>query len=108
VSLLGELMWASDQGGIYKLSDEPGRRADAHRPIVALRNAVFHPAAVSAEDEDVPVMYALAEAIRERDRELAKYLLQSPDIREPRLAAWALRQLDVVGDVEHPGLRSKR
>src|SRR5712671_2999305 len=48
-ALLGELIFASGRGGIYQLTDtEDLVEAKLHEPLLALRNACFHPGNLGA------------------------------------------------------------
>ncbi len=60
-ALLGELIFASGRGGIYKLTDsnDPDEQR-IHEPLLALRNACFHPGNVGP----VPSIPGLVEALR--------------------------------------------
>jgi hypothetical protein len=99
-ALLGELIFASARGEIYSLSeaDDP-QELRFHEPLLALRNACFHPGNVGSS----PNLPGLIEALRmtkkpqlsERLKENWGLLSLSND-----LARWALLCVNAVGRYE--------
>jgi hypothetical protein len=98
--LVGELIFASGRGGIYKLteSEDPDERK-VHEPLLALRNACFHPGNLG-ENPNVP---GLVEALRKTDeRGLADRLEKDWGLVSSSydLARWAIQQANAVGRYE--------
>jgi len=96
-ALLGELIFASGRGGIYKLteSDDPAEQK-LHEPLLALRNACFHPGNLGS-DPNVP---AVVEALRKAgDRGLADRLNKNWSLLSLSngIAGWALQWIHAVG-----------
>ncbi len=100
-ALLGELIFASGRGGIYKLKaarvgSEEMRK---HEPLCALRNVCFHPGNLGAD----ATMPALVEAVRATgefnlyERLATDWSLLATDLD---LGRWALQQLNAVGRYE--------
>jgi hypothetical protein len=99
-ALLGELIFASGRGGIYKLSesDDPDEQA-FHEPVLALRNACFHPANL-ATNPNVP---GLVEALRKTGaRSLAERLATNWSLisLSNELARWSIERVHAVGRYE--------
>ena len=100
-ALIGELIFASGRGGIYRLKDARVGSDERHKhgPLCALRNVCFHPANV-ATDATMP---ALVEAVRATgefslyERLATDWSLLATDLD---LGRWALQQLNAVGRYE--------
>jgi hypothetical protein len=99
-ALLGELTFASGRGGIYQLTDaQDPVEEKLHEPLLALRNACFHPGNLGA----APTVPELVEALRmtghhglsERLKKDWGVLSLSNDI-----ARWALQRVHAVGRYE--------
>lgn len=109
-ALLGELIYSAERGaGKYGvrpnrpgLKDRTAVRDRLHRPLEALRNACFHPAAVAARREGVGQLVAALELAREAA--LAKHLdTDWARLHDAQLTAWAIAQIDQVGRYELGG-----
>lgn len=105
-ALLGELIYASEQGGLYKVPKLLSRKSkqygrdSLHRPLEILRNACVHPAMVVGKGEDGPAMERLVEAVRRTadGGPLATQLeKQWNRLHERALTAWALARIDYAG-----------
>ena len=97
---MGELIFASGRGGIYKLteSEDPDERK-VHEPLLALRNACFHPGNLG-ENPNVP---GLVEALRQTgERGLASRLEKDWGLvsLSNDLARWAIDRAHAVGRYE--------
>jgi hypothetical protein len=99
-ALLGELVFASGRGGIYKLKDSTNLdEQKLHEPLLALRNACFHPGNLGS-DPNVP---ALVEALRKTsERGLAERLNKDWGLvsLSNDIARWAIQQAHAVGRFE--------
>ncbi len=103
VALTAELLWAARSGGIYKPPVKADRSTWAdwryhHEPLLALRNACFHPAHVCHVGQAIPPMLRLIEQIRTDDRDLAGQMHGVwPLLRGQHVLAWGIRKLDGAG-----------
>ncbi len=99
-ALLGELIFASGRGGIYQLTDSgDADERRVHEPLLALRNACFHPGNLGA----TPNIPALVEALRmTAERGLADRLSKDWGLLSLSndLARWAIQQAHAVGRFE--------
>lgn len=99
-ALLGELIFASGRGGIYKLSEsnDPDERR-FHEPVLALRNACFHPANLAAN----PNVPGLVEALRKSgERPLGERLAADWSLVSCSndVARWSIERVHAVGRYE--------
>lgn len=99
-ALVGELIFASGRGGIYQLtdSDDPDEQ-EVHEPLLALRNACFHPGNLGVN----PNVPGLVEALRKTgERGLAGRLETDWGLvsLSTDLARWALQRANAVGRYE--------
>ena len=99
-ALLGELIFASGRGGIYQLTDsgDPDEQK-VHEPLLALRNACFHPGNLGAR----PNVPALVEALRKTgEGGLASRLEKDWGLVSVSndLARWAIGRAHAVGRYE--------
>lgn len=99
-ALLGELIFASGRGGIYKLTDsrDPDEQT-FHEPVLALRNACFHPANLGAD----PTVPALVEALRKTNEDGLAHRLDadwSLVSHSIDLARWSIERVHAVGRYE--------
>lgn len=101
-ALLGELIYASRTGGIYKVNEISGSPRDRdHAPLAALRNACFHPAFLIGSGKDTPPMERLVGYVRKTDPAIALELGGGwPRLQHRSIASWAIRQLDATGKHE--------
>lgn len=99
-ALLGELVFASSRGGIYKLTDSTNLdEQKLHEPLLALRNACFHPGNVAS----LPNVPALVEALRMTgERGLAERLHKDWGLvsLSNDVARWAIQQAHAIGRFE--------
>jgi hypothetical protein len=99
-ALLGELIFASGRGGIYQLADSPDPdEQELHEPLLALRNACFHPGNLGAN----PNLPGLVEALRKtNERGLAGRLEKDWGLVSSSndLARWAIQRAHAVGRYE--------
>lgn len=99
-ALLGELVFTSGRGGIYQLtesSDADERKV--HEPLLALRNACFHPGNLGA----TPSIPTLVEALRKTSEPgVAERLGRDWGLLSLSndLARWALQQAHAIGRFE--------
>ncbi len=99
-ALLGELIFASGRGGIYKLTDSVNPdEQKLHEPLLALRNACFHPGNLGS----APSVPALVEALRMTgERGVAERLTKDWGLvsLSNDIARWAIQQAHAVGRFE--------
>lgn len=101
-ALLGELLYASRTGGIYKVNEASGNQRDKlHAPLHALRNTCFHPALVGSSPTDNAAMDRLAYFIERKDPNLSSDLLQNWALLQRQgVAAWSIQTLSAAGAYE--------
>lgn len=99
-ALLGELVFTSGRGGIYKLTDSTNPdEQKLHEPLLALRNVCFHPGNLGA----APNVPAFVEALRiTGERGLAERLNKDWGLVSVSndIARWAIQQAHAVGRFE--------